>query len=158
MDIYSENIFQECPKSSDRYPTANVIKCGGLHVGIDRCHNAKGHLHTGVLFSHQYYLFRIQFHPFRLTCFYTSSFMCDFLGRRFRKFIAHNSEIEFNVRAIWQSCARFSRLWISKFVDGFHFFEVQYEDKYELIYARHSDFNKSKGFWTPTCLIRQKYW
>lgn len=157
MDVYSENIFQECPKSSDRYLTANVIKCGGLHIGIDRCHNAKGHLHTGVLFSHQYYLFRIQFHPFRLTRFYTSFFMCDFFGRRFQKFIAHNSEIEFNIRAIWQSCAGFSRLFgfPNLLMDSFFWSAV-----WGLIwaYARHSGFNKNKGFWTPTCLIRQKYW
>lgn len=154
MDIYSENIFQECPKSSDRYPTANVIKCGGLHIGIDRCHSAKGHLHTGVLFSHQYYLFRIQFHPFRLTRFYTSFFMCDFFGRRFQKFIAHKSELN---SAIWQSCAGFSRLFgfPNLLMDSFFWSAV-----WGLIwaYARHSGFNKNKGFWTPTCLIRQKYW
>lgn len=87
MDIYSENIFQECPKSSDRYPTANVIKCGGLHIGRDRCHNAKGHLHTGVLFSHQYYLFRIQFHPFRLTRFIPHFSCVIFLGGDFKNLL-----------------------------------------------------------------------
>ena len=80
-----------------------------------------------------------------------------FLGGDFKNLLLTTVKLNSTLEQFDNHVHDFEDFGFPNLLMDFIFFEVQYEDKYELIYARHSDFNKSKGFWTPTCLIRQKY-